>query len=174
VKILPKDAPTPVAKPEPAPKREAEPIAKRPERPKELSYDDALAKLRGELGDDANSPLAEPLARAATPAVTAAPSAGQPSAGVMVSPEVAAWNLAVMRHIRSVWITPPEFRESGLAAQLEIDVSIDGQVLGTPELVRSSGNPAYDDNAIRAVVRASPLPPAPSAGRRTLIFTSEE
>lgn len=89
-------------------------------------------------------------------------------------PEVTAWNIAVMRHIRSVWITPPEFRGSGLTVQLEVDLAADGSVLGSPMLVRSSGNPFLDDNAIRAITRASPLPPPPKAGRRTLTFSPEE
>jgi TonB family protein len=175
VKILPKEAPTPVVqakpKPEPKPPPKPEPIVKRPERPKELSLDDALAQLQGEVGEE--SLLAPPKQVVANAPVNPTPATSSRT-GVLVSPEVAAWNLAVMRHIRSVWITPPEFRRSGLAAQLEIDVAVDGRVLGSPKLVRSSGNPFFDDNAIRAVVRASPLPPAPKAGRRTLIFTSEE
>jgi TonB family protein len=57
---------------------------------------------------------------------------------------------------------------------LVIDVAADGRVLGRPELVASSGNPFYDDNAVRALIRASPLPPPPKAGRQTLVFTPEE
>lgn len=175
VKILPKEAPTPVVqakpRPEPKPVPKPEPIVARPERPKELSLDDALAQLQGEVGEE--SLLVPPKEVVANAPVAPTPASSNRS-GVLVSPEVAAWNLAVMRHIRANWITPPEFRRSGLAAQLEIDVAVDGRVLGTPELVRSSGNPFFDDNAVRAVVRASPLPPAPKAGVRTLIFTSEE
>jgi len=40
--------------------------------------------------------------------------------------------------------------------------------------VASSGNPFYDDNAVRALVKASPLPAPPKAGRRTIVFTPEE
>lgn len=172
VKVLPEQAPTPVAKPKPKPKPEPKPEPRRPERPAEMSYEDALAKLRDDIGEQAPAPpTPEPVAQATPPSPAAA---SKSRAGVLVAPEVAAWNLAVMRHIRSVWITPPEFRETGLAAQLEIEVAADGRVLGAPEVVRSSGNPFFDDNAVRAVVRASPLPAAPKAGRRTLIFTSEE
>ncbi len=178
VKILPKEAPTPVAKPKPKPKPEAkpepkpEPVIRRRERPKELAYEDALAKLRGDLGEQAPAPPApEPVARAEAPA--AAASSGSRK-GVLVAPELAAWTLAVMRHVRSNWIMPADFRDSGLAAQLEIEVAIDGRVIGTPKVVRSSGNPYFDDNAVRAVEKASPLPRAPKAGRRTLIFTAEE
>ena len=173
VKILPKEAPTPpaVAKPKPKPKPKPEPVVARRERPKELSYEDALAKLRNDVG--------EVPPRAATEVQASVPSdssvqQGSARTGLLVAPELAAWNLAVMRHVRSVWITPPEFRNRGLAAQLDIDLAADGRVVGKPQLVRSSGNPYFDDNAVRAVLRASPLPAPPKAGSRSLIFTSEE
>jgi TonB family protein len=179
VKLLPKEAPTPTPqpkaepkpKPEPTPRPEPKPEVRRPERPKELSYDDALAQLRSEVGEESPVvPAPEPVAKAET----SAPAGATSSRGMPVAPEVAAWSLAVMRHIRANWIMPSEFRDSGLAAMLEIDVAEDGRVLGQPELVRSSGNPYFDDNAIRAVVKASPLPHPPKTGRRTLIFTSED
>ncbi len=168
VKILPKKAPPAVVKPKAKPKPKPEPVLRRRERPKELKYEDALAKLRGEV--DAAPLLAAPSPAAAAPA---APSGG-PSRGLRVAPELLAWHQAVKQHVRGVWITPPEFRDSGLAAELVIDVAADGTILGQPELVASSGNPFYDDNAVRALVKASPLPAPPKAGRRTLVFTPEE
>ena len=167
VKILPKKAPPAVVKAKPKPK--PEPVLRRRERPKELKYEDALAKLRGEVD-------AAPLLVAPSPAAAAAPeaSSGRPGQGLRVAPELLAWHLAVKQHVRRVWITPPEFRDRGLAAELVIDVAADGTVLGQPELVASSGNPFYDDNAVRALVKASPLPAPPKAGRRTLVFTPEE
>ena len=172
VKILPKQAPSVQLKPKPKPK--PEPALRRPPRPKELAYEDALAQLRGELGEppaavDSPEPAESP---AATPAADS-PSA-RSSLGVKVDPELLAWHQAVKRHIRTAWINPQDFRNRGLAAELVIDVAIDGRVLGRPKLVASSGNPFYDDNAVRALTRVSPLPPPPKAGLRTIIFTSEE
>ena len=166
VKILPKKAPPAVVKPKPKPKPKPELL--RRERPKELKYEDALAKLRGEV--DAAPLLAAPSPAAAAPA---APSGG-PSRGLRVAPELLAWHRAVKQKLRRAWIMPPEFRDSGLAAELVIDVAADGTVLGQPELVASSGNPFYDDNAVRALVKASPLPAPPKAGRRTIVFSPEE
>jgi len=168
VKILPKQAPPALAKPKSKPKPKPEPILARRPRPKELAYEDALAQLRGETAD---SP---PAIVPAAPADASPRSATQPSQGVKIAPELLAWHGAVKRHIRAVWITPPEFRNRALAAELVIDVAADGRVLGRPELVGSSGNPFYDDNAVRALIRASPLPPPPKAGRQTLVFTPEE
>ncbi|MDG2048737.1 MAG: TonB family protein [Myxococcota bacterium] len=178
VKILPKRAPdpvrpAPVVKPKPKPTAQSQPkpdpVIQRKERPKEMSYEDALAQLRDDIGE------AAPAEPAPSTAKIAAPSAASGVAsGALVAPELAAWNLAVMRHVRSVWITPPEFRGRAWAAQLEINLASDGRILGSPRLVRSSGNPYFDDNAVRAVLRASPLPAPPQAGTRSLIFTSEE
>ncbi len=67
----------------------------------------------------------------------------------------------VKRHLRDKWITPPEFRQAGLMTELEVQIAADGRVLGVPEVIRSSGNPHYDDNTVRAVISASPLPPPP-------------
>ncbi len=170
VKILPKQAPSVQLKPKPKPK--PEPALHRRPRPKELAYEDALAQLRGELGEP-------PAAMdSPEPAESPAPAPDSPSArssqGVKVDPELLAWHQAVKRHIRAGWVNPHEFRNRGLAAELVIDVAIDGRLLGRPKLVASSGNPFYDDNAVRALTRVSPLPPPPKAGPRTIVFTSEE
>ena len=185
VKVLPKKAPTPVAKaqakpkPKPKPKPKAppkpqaqpeptpKPVAKKKPRPEELSYDDALAKLRGELGE---APPAV-VAPVAAPSRAAGSVTGR---GPVISPELAAWNRAVKQHVKTHWIMPPEFRESGLAAELAIFVRSDGALRGEPELLRTSGNPYYDDNAIRALSRSSPLPPPPAPGRRVLVLRAEE
>ena len=173
VKILPKQAPSVQLKPKPKPEPKPEPALRRRPRPKELAYEDALAQLRGELGEPA-AVAAPKAAESPAPSPVPGPSSARPSRGVKVDPELLAWHQAVKRHIRAKRITPSEFRNRGLAAELMIDVAVDGRILGPPELVGSSGNPFYDDNAVRALTRASPLPPPPRAGRRTIIFTSEE
>ena len=61
IKVLPKKAPTPVAQ-----------AVKRKPRPEELSYDDALAKLRGDLGESAPvAPTPAPI-KASTPVAATA------------------------------------------------------------------------------------------------------
>ena len=170
-RILPKQAPPAAAKPKPKPAPKPAPVLQRRARPEELAYDDALAKLRGELGEKAPSPVAQVPAAPPKARADAAPS---PQGGVRVAPELLAWHLAVKRHVREGWITPPEFRESGLVAELVIDVAADGSLLGRPKLVASSGNAFYDDNAVRALVRADPLPPPPRPGPQTIVFTPEE
>jgi colicin import membrane protein len=166
LKILPKTAPPATAR---SARPEPEPVRRRP-RPEEMSYDDALAQLRNQLGESAPVETPPEVTRA-EPQATAS---DRPTEGIRVSPEVAAWILAVKRHVRSVWITPPEFRDARLATALDVDVSATGDVIGEPEVVRSSGNHFYDDNAVRAILKSSPLPAPPSAGRKRIIFTPQE
>jgi len=93
--------------------------------------------------------------------------------GAVVSPELAAWNLATRRRIQNTWVTPSNFRNRGLATTLELRLSASGDVIGTPKVVRSSGDPFFDDNAVRAVLTAAPLPPPPKPGRRSFTFNAE-
>jgi len=167
--ILPKKAPPAATKPRPKPA--PKPIVRRP-KPEELSYDDALAQLRKDLGETAPAvaPAKPDPATAAAAAAAASSNAGTARAG-QIAGERSAWALAVVRHVRSLWIMPPEFRERDIATQLEITVAVDGSLVGAPRVVGSSGDSFYDDNAIRALERASPLPAPPEAGRYTIFFS---
>jgi len=167
-KILPKHAPDPVAKPRAKPEPERKP------RPKELSYDDALAKLRDDLGEPETAPDTTSDEASDAPSDADLLALARPGAGVQVSPEEAAWILATRRHIRAIWITPADFLNRGLSTELRVQLSAAGEVLGTPQVVRSSGDPFADDNAVRALLKASPLPAPPQAGSRTFIFEPEE
>lgn len=162
-KAKPKAPPKPRAKkvviPKEAPKATRKP---RPAQPEELNYDDALAQLREELGESSEPPTE--IARAAEPS-------SAPAVGERIDPEVAAWMLATRRHVRSVWVTPPEFLERPLRTVLAVQVTSDGRILGEPDVVRRSGDPFWDDTAVRAILRASPLPPPPMAGEWQLSFT---
>ncbi len=165
--LQPAARPKPKAKPRPrkvvvpkqAPKAERKPPP--PARLEELDYDEALAQLREELGEEPALQPAPEIARVSTP-----PASGEP-----IDPEVAAWILATRRHVRSAWVTPPEFLERPLRTVLGVQVSADGQVVGEPDVLRGSGDPFWDDNAVRAVLRASPLPPPPVAGEWQISFT---
>lgn len=182
VQVLPEDTPEKVEpvvrqpEPKPKPKPRAEPV-KRPRRARQeaLSLEDAMAALGDELGPDENPDLLRPVPQ---PTPGAAPgnteSTGTPGArkGIVVSPEVAAWTVATTRRIRSKWVTPANFRGRGLATSLELRLSASGEVLGEPRVLRSSGDPFFDDTAVRAVLMASPLPPL-RAGVTVFVFRSE-
>jgi TonB family protein len=171
VQVLPEQSPGRIRKVKPEPK----PAPARPRREKSLSYEDAMAALDDELGVDETVDLLEPPSTPVEPEA----SSGRPEtsdvsrAGAVVSPELAAWNLATQRRIQSSWVTPANFRNRGLVTSLELRLSVSGDVIGTPIVVRSSGDPFFDDNAVRAVLTAAPLPPPPEAGRRIFLFNAE-
>lgn len=170
-KILPKSAPEVTTKPVP-PRPAPEPIRRRP-RPKEMELGDAMAALRGELGE--STPV-DPVqtARAEPDVAPGAQTAAAPSSGtVEVSPELRAWIVATTRHVQKVWVNPPEFLGRGLLTELEVTLRADGTVVGDPEVRRSSGDPYADDNAVRALKKASPLPRPPTAGTQVFIFSPE-
>lgn len=187
VEVLPEQAPARVEKvvppppepqPKPVPKVEPNPRpTPRPEPAPELSYEEAMASLDDELGVDETTELLAPPEQETRPEPSDAPrsSAGEPerAPGTFVSPELAAWSRAVRRQIQSVWVTPPSFRGRGLVTHLEIRLAASGEVLGEPRVVRSSGDPYFDDNAVRAVLRASPLPAPSEPGVRDFLFRSE-
>jgi colicin import membrane protein len=130
-------------------------------------YEDVLAQLRAESGEDA--PPTE-IAEAA-PAVIGSP--GSPT-GVAISPEVAAWLKKAKIHVRQKWVVPPGFRTQALEAHVEVNLDASGGVRGTPRLSRRSGNPWYDEGVIRAIQKSSPLPPPPEAGKWNFVFLPED
>ncbi len=178
VQVLPEETPGRSRKAPPKPQRVAavppkpEPRPQRRQRAKALSYEDAMAALDDELGPDESADLLRP-----PPAPTVEPDASSQApetrVGAVVSPEMLAWTEAATRHIQNRWVTPASFRGRGLATTLELELSASGQVLGTPLVLRSSGDAYFDDNAGRAVLMANPLPPPPRAGVTRFVFVSE-
>ncbi len=166
-KVLPKRAPDALAKP--AAPKPAEPIRRRP-RPKEMELGDAMAALRAELGENA-PPVDTPVPAETSSATEALPS--DVAGTATISPELRQWILATTRHVQSVWVNPPEFVGRGLRTELRVQLRADGTVVGEPEVIRSSGDPYADDNAVRALKKASPLPVPPAAGAQTFIFVPE-
>ena len=172
VQVLPEEAPGRIRKAKPEP----EPVVKRPTKEKALSYEDAMAALDDELGVDETAELLTPppLLQASEDS-SARPLASDRASrpGVTVSPELAAWNQATRRLIQSKWVTPPSYRGRGLATSLELRLSASGDLIGQPQVVESSGDPYFDDNAVRALLTVAPLPPVAEPGLRIFLFRSE-
>lgn len=180
VQVLPEESPGRIRKAKPEaetkvpPKPKPEPVV-RPKKEEALSYDDAMA----ELGLDETEEFLEALPGAreeeASSAEPAASTGGEVSqAGAQISPELAAWNLATKRLIQRKWVTPSNLRNRGFVTQLRVRLSLSGELIGGVEVVRSSGDIYFDDNAVKAVLTAAPLPPPPKPGIRVILFRSEE
>lgn len=59
----------------------------------------------------------------------------------------------------------PDTVEGNPIATIEIRMSADGTILGRPRLVRSSGNAAWDEAALRAAIATGVIPRDPALGR---------
>ncbi|HEB91423.1 MAG TPA: cell envelope integrity protein TolA [Deltaproteobacteria bacterium] len=183
VQVLPEETPGRIRKAPPENgKKKAEIVAKaeppRPRRRKEekpLSYEAAMAAFEKELGPDEALDLLQPAPEAHEPdASSGLPEPAETNRpGDAIPPELAAWNRAVQRRIRNNWVIPAGFRNRGLATQLELRLAASGDLIGEPRVVRSSGDPFFDDNAVRAVMKVAPLPAPPEPGRQIFIFRSE-
>jgi len=173
----PEKKPKEVAKAESKPKTPAkEPVKKAEQQPEEsLSLDDAMKSLNEELGEDETTDLLAPApSRPADRPVAESGGAAESRAGASVNPQDAAWGLAMRRRIQSKWVTLSQYQGRGLVTVLALELTAAGELIGDPEVVRTSGDPFFDDHAVQGVLMAKPLPVPPRAGRLILIFPSEE
>lgn len=152
--------------PEPRPEPEAPPEPEpAPPRAVERDYSDVLQELRAEAGEQ--TPQPERTARAGpvgSPTGTARP----------LSPEVADWMRRAKIQVRRNWVVPPGFRTQSLETRVVLDLASDGSVRGEPRIVKRSGNPWYDEGVVRAIQKASPLPPPPESGEWSFVFVPED
>lgn len=149
--------------PEPKPRQRKEVVLE--QKPKEeKSLDDLLAQFREQSGE----PKPEPPA-AAEEVVARAPAAGLP-----VSADVLTWVREAKIRVMEAWVVPPGFRLQWLQTEVLVTLGASGDVIGTPRVVRRSGNLFYDDGVVRGIQKASPLPPPPEPGDWTFIFASDE
>jgi TonB family protein len=160
--VLPATPTTPKPKPKPVEEKLPPPEPERVEQ----DYSDVLAQLRGEAGESAEPPPATPP----TTAVAPAPAGSGSGVGRPVSPEVADWVRKAKIHVRRSWILTPGFRTQALEAHVLVNLDAGGNVIGVPEVVRRSGNPWYDEGVVRAIQKASPLPPPPAADEWAFVF----
>jgi TonB family protein len=158
------EVPKPAA-PKPKPREE---VFLDPAPKEEKSLEDLLEDFREEQGEPAPTPAAQPTQTAAVPTPGAAAGTGR------VSPEVADWMRRAKIHVKSNWVVPPGFRTESLTTRLIVNLDAAGNVVGTPEVAQRSGNPWYDEGVVRAVEKASPLPPPPEAGEWDFVFVPED
>lgn len=167
----------PKPEPRPAPARETPPAAAAPSPPppaapprREESYDDVLASLRAERGESRPDRVAA-AASAGVPGASGVAGASARGAGRPLDAEIAFWLRAAKLHVESAWVVPPGFRREALRTVVSVRLDADGRVLGAPQVRERSGNPWYDESVVRAIQKASPLPPPPEAGEWRFEFT---
>jgi TonB family protein len=51
-----------------------------------------------------------------------------------------------------------------------VDLDAGGNVVGTPKVVKRSGNPWFDEGVVRAIQSSSPLPAPPAADEWAFVF----
>jgi outer membrane biosynthesis protein TonB len=151
--------------PEPKPRRRKEVVLE--QKPKEeKNLEDLLAQFREESG--------EPKPEQPAPAAAEEVVARAPASGLPVSADVAAWVRAAKIHVMEAWVVTAGFRLQALETEIRVELAATGEVIGTPRVVRRSGNLYYDEGVVRSIQKASPLPPPPEPGDWTFIFASDE
>jgi protein TonB len=164
-KLLPKD---PNREPKPKPKPA---VAPKPAPTKPLGYDQAIDSLREELGEEASDAPDPELMASVRPGARSGPPGEGP--GVAVDPEVAAWMRRVKIQVTKAWVVAPGLRRQVIQAQVRVTLDATGNVLGV-QVTDSSGNPWYDESVVRAIEKATPLPPPPESGDWPFVFSPQD
>jgi len=152
-KLEPKPAPKPEPKPKaevkPKPKPQPKPEAKPKPKPKPTPPRDAAAQrqLRQELAREEAAIRAQ-RQEAELNALLAREASAR---------ALATWTDKIRAKIRGNIILPPSINGNPEAV-FDVVLLPTGDVLGTPRLRRSSGDPRYDDAVLRAILKSSPLP----------------
>lgn len=154
-------------------KEEAQPAESLPESVREKLIQSALQRVRerAEAGRKAEAGK-ETLAKAEKQPMSAgpgegvgaaAPGTGGSGGGIVKAFEFLVYRNQMLRLIRDRWTWV------GKRADLEVTVRFGirekGEITGL-RIVRASGDPSYDDSVLRAVAKASPLPPPPENYRK--------
>lgn len=172
----PPPPPKPAAKaaaPKPPPAAPAPPPEPPPRR--EEAYEDVLAQLRAERGEQRPERVDRQTARTASaagvPGASGTTGTAARGAGALVDAEVAVWLRAAKLHVEHAWVVPAGFERERLRTIVQVRLDAAGKVLGEPRIQQRSGNPWFDESVVRAIQKASPLPPPPDAGDWPFEFT---
>ena len=176
VKIASKKNPPPEKKKSPAKTEVQKPQTKKPERaqkpppqslpPKEpedqgLSAEDREQQIVAALKKVRQRVQAAPRHTAETPHATSASGGGGGGDTLRGLPFIL-YTQQVKQRVKQSWIVAEP--KPGLTAVVRFGIMASGEVVGV-ELVERSGDSVFDESAMRAVRKASPLPPPPEAYR---------
>lgn len=159
----PKPVPKPKleVKPEPKPEPKPKPVAKVEPKPKPAPKVEAKPKPKPRPSPTAvaRSELRQQLAReeAAIRAQRQDAELRAMLAREASAQALATWTDKIRAKIRGNIILPPSI-VGNPEAIFDVVLLPTGDVLGTPRLRRSSGDPRYDDAVLRAILKSSPLP----------------
>lgn len=154
------------AKPDPEASREARPRRRRGEPQEQVSLEDLLA----EEGPDEATAM---LARKDEAPDADASSSGTPGPGIQVSPEQLAWDRQVIAQVSRRFVDLARYRGRGLVVRFRIRVGANGELVGEPALLSSSGDLDFDRSALSAVMIAGPFPPPLTPEPRILSLRPE-
>src|SRR5690606_16205368 len=127
-------------------------------------------QLRAERGEARPERVAA-AAPGGVPGATGVAGRSARGAGAPLDPSIAVWLRAAKFHVESAWIVPPGFQREALRTVVSVRLDADGRVLGPPRVMERSSNPWYDESVVRAIQKASPLPPPPEPGEWRFEFT---
>ena len=154
------------AKPEPEASRAARPSRRRGEPQEQVSLEDLLA---AEGPDEATAMLR----REGEGPEADASSSGKPGPVAQVSPEQLAWDRQVIAKVSRRFVDLARYRGRGLVVRFRIRVGANGELVGEPALLASSGDLDFDRNALSAVMVAGPFPPPLTPEPRVLSLRPE-
>lgn len=86
---------------------------------------------------------------------------GGPGRNVMLQMRATSYYNQLWDNVRQFWQLPPSMSAKGLSATISVTLSRDGTVQKS-WVEESSGNPVFDQSALKAFVRAGKLPPIPA------------
>jgi TonB family protein len=185
-KPVPKTKPIVKAKPKPKvktiPKKAADPIPQRTE----ADVRDRIAKLREAQAEKVEETPEEPQrteadvrsridalrdkmsasdpAPATTAPTTSSGVQGARASGIRGTLQMlrfTAYKNKVWAHVKANWIVPPSLKGRDLTVIASVTIDRDGNIL-EHWIEEPSGNSIFDQSAIRALLRANPLPAVPS------------
>jgi len=146
-------------KPEPTKAEPSSPSTE--ERDKQIAS--AIERIKGKMQNkEKDSPVTQPSS-SPSPVNGSGPTTlggapGQGGGGIVRGLEFIMYTEQVKRRVKESWIVTE--KKPGLTATVRFGVQPDGEVFAI-ELVKRSGDHAFDESVVRAVNKANPLPPPP-------------
>ena len=130
---------------------------------REKQIRDAIEKIKGKVQEKEKSrpgpqPNGSDSPSSGSGLTTLGGAPGQGGGGVVRGLEFIMYTEQVKRRVKESWIVTE--KKPGLTATVRFGVQPDGEVFAI-ELVKRSGDRAFDESVVRAVNKANPLPPPP-------------